>query len=245
MNVFSRTGALVGIAAVALAVAGCGGDTSMSDMSMTTSTSAASTSSAASSSSAVSTSSSVATAPAAPATQTGVEVSAEHNNADVMFAQMMIEHHRGAIEMAQLAPDRAASQEVKDLAAKIEAAQAPEIELMTSWLEAWDTAMMSMGTGGMDMGTGGMDMGTGGMDMGGGMAGMMTPEQMIALEAASGAAFDTMFLELMIVHHQGALQMSETEIAQGSNPEALALAESIKTSQTSEIAEMQELLQGM
>ena len=188
------------------------------------------------------------------------QVSAEHNAADVSFAQQMIEHHRGAIEMAQLAPDRAASQEVKDLAGKIEAAQAPEIELMTGWLQAWDAAMstgggMGMGTtGGMDMGTisSGMNMGTtGGMDMStsssgmAGMPGMMTAEQMTALTAATGAEFDRMFLEMMVVHHQGAVEMADTEIAQGANPDALALAESIKTSQTAEIEEMQQLLQGM
>ena len=91
------------------------------------------------------------------------------------------------------------------------------------------------------------------MDMGGttsaaessamSMPGMMSGDQMQQLESASGAAFDKMFLELMIVHHQGAIEMAETEIADGSNPEAVALAQKIKSDQTAEIAEIQALLQ--
>ena len=180
---------------------------------------------------------------------------ATFNAADVAFAQMMIVHHQGAIQMADLAPSRAQNQDVLALAARIKAAQAPEIDQMTSWLTAWGAApsMMSgsatSGMGGMDMG--GMDMG--GMDMGGttsaaessamSMPGMMSGDQMQQLESASGAAFDKMFLELMIVHHQGAVEMAETEIADGSNPEAVALAQKIKSDQTAEIAEIQALLQ--
>lgn len=78
-----------------------------------------------------------------------------------------------------------------------------------------------------------------------GMPGMMTADQMGALTAASGAAFDKMFLEMMVMHHQGAVQMADTELAQGSNPDALQLANRIKTSQTAEIATMQQLLQAM
>jgi len=74
------------------------------------------------------------------------------------------------------------------------------------------------------------------------MPGMMSGTQMQQLTDATGADFDRLFLQLMIVHHQGAIEMSDTEIAQGSNPAALALAESIKTSQAAEIAEMQQLL---
>ena len=77
------------------------------------------------------------------------------------------------------------------------------------------------------------------------MPGMMSDAQMQELNAATGADFDRLFLQLMIVHHEGAIEMSDTEIAQGSNLAALALAESIKTSQTAEIAEMQQLLQTM
>jgi uncharacterized protein (DUF305 family) len=175
---------------------------------------------------------------------------ATFNDADVAFAQMMIVHHQGAIQMADLAPSRAQNQDVLALAARIKAAQAPEIDQMTSWLTAWGAAP-SMMSGSATSGMGGSA--HGGMDMGGttsaaessaaGMPGMMSGDQMQQLESASGAAFDKMFLELMIVHHQGAIEMAETEIADGSNPEAVALAQKIKSDQTAEIAEIQALLQ--
>lgn len=176
----------------------------------------------------------------------------QHNDADVTFAQMMIEHHRGAIEMADLAPSRAASDKVKQLAAKIKAAQAPEIEQMSGWLTAWGTgpAASSSAMGGMSGMSSSSAMGSmSGMAQGSStssaMPGMMSGEQMTQLTAATGAAFDKMFLQLMIAHHQGALEMSKTEKTSGQNPDAQALADSIISSQTAEIATMQELLKGM
>jgi uncharacterized protein (DUF305 family) len=178
--------------------------------------------------------------------------SVDHNAADLSFTQLMIVHHQGAVGMADLAPSRAANQQVKDLAIKIKAAQAPEIEQMTGWLTLWGAAMSTstsasttsddgMDHGGMSgMGKEG-EMSTGATGMA--MPGMMSDAQMQGLTAAAGADFDRLFMELMIVHHQGAIEMADTQIAEGSNPAALALAESIKTSQTAEIAEMQQLLQ--
>ena len=75
------------------------------------------------------------------------------------------------------------------------------------------------------------------------MPGMMNAAEMQQLTDASGTEFDRLFLQQMMVHHQGALEMADIEIAQGSNTAALALAESIKTSQTAEISEMQQMLQ--
>jgi uncharacterized protein (DUF305 family) len=187
--------------------------------------------------------------------------SADHNAADLSFAQQMIVHHQGAVEMADLAPSRAvemadlapsraASQQVKDLAARIKAAQAPEIEQMTGWLTLWGAAMSTATAVSTSDGTGGMDHGgmsgmgkSGEMSTGMAMPGMMSDAQMQQLTDATGAEFDRLFLQLMIMHHQGAIEMSDTELAQGSNPEAIALAGSIKTSQTAEITEMQQLLQ--
>ncbi|GGM18643.1 hypothetical protein GCM10011594_43410 [Nakamurella endophytica] len=181
-----------------------------------------------------------------------------HNNADVTFASMMIEHHKGAIAMADLAPSRADSDQVKQLAAKIKAAQAPEIDQMSDWLAAWapDTDMNGMpltktsaSPTSSDMGSmPGMDHGTGHGDTGGSassgaaMPGMMTEQQMQQLTAAKGAAFDKLFLQMMIAHHQGAIDMAKTEQADGANPSALKLANSIITSQTAEITTMQDLL---
>lgn len=154
-----------------------------------------------------------------------------HNDADVTFAQGMIPHHEQAVEMAQLAADRAESDEVLDLAARIEAAQAPEIEEMTAWLEDWDEEVPS-GSGMEDHS---------GMGAGSGM-GMMSAEDMEALMGASGDDFDRMFLEMMIVHHEGALEMAESQIVDGEFPDAIALAERIVDTQQAEIDEMNGIL---
>ncbi|GAB4082050.1 DUF305 domain-containing protein [Modestobacter muralis] len=155
---------------------------------------------------------------------------ADFNEADVAFAQGMIVHHQGALEMAQLAEGRAEEPRVLDLAGRIEAAQDPEIETMTGWLEDWGQPIAAEESGDM----GGMDMGDEDMDMGG--------MDMSGLEAASGAEFDRMWLEMMTEHHRGAVDMAESEIADGQNPDAIALAEQIVESQSAEIEEMETLL---
>jgi len=157
---------------------------------------------------------------------------ADHNDADVAFASGMIPHHESAITMAQMAQAQAADPRVKDLAARIEAAQTPEIETMSGWLADWGAAASSSAT----------DDSMGGMDHGGMDDGSMGEMDTGALAAMSGAEFDRMFLTMMIEHHRSAVQMAETEAADGQNTDAIALAESIRDSQTAEIAEMQQLL---
>lgn len=184
-----------------------------------------------------------------------MDTATPHDAADVLFAQQMIVHHQGAIEMAEYAVTRASSEAVKDLAATIKAAQAPEIEQMTGWLQAWGTAVTDLDETPKPTGSSAeMD---GMSDMGHGadgstesstdsesrpMPGMMSADDLTELAAATGGDFDKMFLQMMIVHHQGAIEMADTEIAEGSNTAALALAAAIKTSQTAEIAAMQQLL---
>ena len=180
--------------------------------------------------------------------------STDHNAVDVMFATMMIPHHEGAIEMSELALAQASTQPVKDLATRIKAAQGPEIEQMQGWLVAWNAAMpMTSGTADPDSGMGGHDMGSmGGTeetaasssadDFGMGQMMQMSDADMDALRAATGVEFDKLFLQQMIAHHQGAIEMAEVEIARGQNLATLALAESIKSGQTTEIAQMQQML---
>lgn len=158
--------------------------------------------------------------------------SAVHNSADTAFAQQMIEHHRGAIAMAELASTRAASADVMALATQIEAAQQPEIDTMSSWLQAWGEKVPEDMTG-----MSGMDHGAATQ-----MPGMMTDQQMADLRAANGTAFDRMFLQMMTEHHQGAVTMSQQEQAAGHNPDAIALAKKIIADQTAEITDMQALL---
>ncbi|MEV4090787.1 DUF305 domain-containing protein [Streptosporangium saharense] len=147
---------------------------------------------------------------------------AYHNDEDVMFAQMMIPHHRQAVEMAKLAEGRAGSQ-VKELAGKIEAAQEPEIRTMSGWLTAWGA--QASGEHGMP-----------------GMPGMMSDQDMEELRGLSGAAFDRAFLTLMVQHHEGAVAMAKREQAGGAYEPARRMAADIVTSQSAEIATMRRLL---
>ncbi|MEV8368310.1 DUF305 domain-containing protein [Microbacterium sp. NPDC064584] len=148
---------------------------------------------------------------------------ADVNNADMQFTMMMIPHHEQAVEMADmiLAKD-GIDERVLTLAEQIKAAQGPEIDLMESWLDEWGTPM-----GDMD-----------GMDHGG----MMSDTDMQALEDATGAEASRLFLEQMIVHHEGAIEMAQDEVDNGQNPDVVTLAENIIASQTTEIATMEDIL---
>ncbi|MFG3419845.1 DUF305 domain-containing protein [Micromonospora sp. NPDC049460] len=153
---------------------------------------------------------------------------ATFGDADAMFAQMMIPHHRQAVEMAELAATRAADPEVKRLAGEIKAAQAPEIATMSGWLSAWGRPVPSPGAE------------TPHMDHG--MPGMMSDADMEKLAAASGREFDRQFLTMMIAHHEGAVTMARDELARGVNAEAKALAQQIVTTQQAEIDTMEKIL---
>lgn len=149
------------------------------------------------------------------------ENSSGFSNSDIMFAQMMIPHHQQAVDMSTLAETHTTNPEILALAKQIKDAQAPEIKQMTSWIKD-SNASMHMGH-----------------DMG--MGGMLSEEQMIALENAQGAAFDKLYLEGMIGHHQGAIEMAQM-IIDSNNAEAKKLAENIVSSQTAEIAQMKKML---
>ena len=153
----------------------------------------------------------------------------QHNAADVAFAQGMIPHHRQAVEMADLAPSRAQSEQVKKLAEQIKKAQEPEIKTLTSWLTSWNEEVPAEDAMDHSM-------------HGNGMHGMMGTEEMDKLRKSSGKAFDTAFLEMMIKHHQGAVAMAETEQTDGAYQPAKDMADAIVTSQSAEITQMNKLL---
>ncbi len=146
-----------------------------------------------------------------------------HNDADVAFAQAMIPHHEQAIQMSDLALKQAASAKVKDLARRIKADQDAEITQMKGWLAQWGQPVTPEHGGGH----------------GGG--GMMSDAEMRQLEQARGTAFDRLFLQSMIRHHEGAVMMAQEEQQKGQFPEAKDLARRIADSQQAEIAEMKAL----
>lgn len=162
-------------------------------------------------------------APAASATP----AAGPHNDADVMFATMMIPHHQQAIEMSDmLLAKTGISPELTNLARQIKAAQGPEITQMSGWLAGWG-ANPSPSMMGMDH------------DMGGGM---MSQADMDALEKATGDEAARLFLTGMIEHHRGAITMAKQQLANGQNPEAKRLAQQIIDSQQAEIETMTTLL---
>ena len=146
------------------------------------------------------------------------------SGSDIMFAPMMIHHHQQAVDMSTLAETHTTNPELLALAKQIKDAQAPEIEQMTGWINNANASM--------DMGH----------DMG--MGGMLSDSDMAALAAANGPAFDKLYLEGMIGHHEGALHMAQMVI-DSNNAEAKTLGENIMKSQTAEIAQMKKMLAGM
>ncbi|AQT78156.1 DUF305 domain-containing protein [Mycolicibacterium litorale] len=161
-------------------------------------------------------------------TTTSVTVAA-HNADDVMFAQMMIPHHQQALELSALVPDRSSNPAVVDLAAKIAAEQQPEINTMKALLLQWDVDPNAAA----DHGGHGM-----------GMAGMVDDATMTRLDSLKGPDFDTLWLQSMIGHHQGAIEMAKAEVANGQSADMTTLAKSIITAQQAEIDQMKQMLGG-
>lgn len=170
-------------------------------------------------------------APAASASSS-MSMSDSHNQADLAFATGMIPHHGQAIDMADMAVKKATNSQVKQLGIQIKAAQDPEISTMSGWLKEWDAPVPSASMPGMDMG-------------GTSMNGMMSADEMKQLGATTGTAFDKLWVQMMIKHHQGAIAMAKTELASGQYPQAKALAQSISNSQAKEVTTMQSLLSAL
>ena len=147
---------------------------------------------------------------------------------DVEFVTAMVPHHAQALEMAELAPDRAKDRRVEVMAERIAAGQGPEIDVMQAWLEAHDLPKADPDAEHDDHGTAGM-------------AGMVTGEQMTQLLAADGEDFDRLFLTRMIAHHQGALAMAN-RLGQGTHPIVMDMAKDVSATQSVEITRMQEVL---
>jgi len=152
-----------------------------------------------------------------------------HNQADITFAQDMIPHHAQAIAMSRLAAQRAQSPQVKDLVARIQTAQQPEIDQMSSWLRSWNVPVPSTGS----------PMGSMDHDAAGAMPGMMTNDQMRQLKMAPADKFDQMFLRMMIAHHEGAITVARSELSNGQNTDARQLAQRIIDAQQREVTEME------
>lgn len=171
-----------------------------------------------------------------PATASSIPESAEYNQSDVDFATGMIQHHAQALAMVDLTLGRDLSSELAALAEEIQMAQGPEIETMVDWLTLWGQPVPETvrdhanahgdGHAGTDAHA----------------PGMMSAEEMAALEAATGPEFERLFLTMMIDHHQGAIEMAGAQMEEGEYADAVALAGQIVEAQTAEIDVMNRLL---
>ena len=163
-------------------------------------------------------------APSAGATSPS---SVAKNPADIMFVVMMIPHHEQAVEMSDLLLAKSGvDADVRKLAEQIKGAQQPEIDQMKEWLADW----------GVD------DSHMGGMDHSGHMGGMLSKEQLEKLREANGPTGQKLYLEGMVEHHQGAIDMANNVLGAGQDPDVKKLAEAIVVSQQAEIVEMTKML---
>ena len=158
------------------------------------------------------------------------------NDADVTFATDMIQHHAQALSMVDLTLGRELSPQVADLAEQIRAAQAPEIETLVGRLRDWDQPVPETSRDHANAHDGAHG------EMGADMPGMMSAEQMRELEEAPDEEFESLWLTMMIEHHQGAVEMAEQVLDEGRHPATAALAEEIIETQRAEIETMERLL---
>lgn len=166
----------------------------------------------------------------------------EHNDADVAFASEMLQHHAQALSMVDLTVERRLDPEVTEMAEQIRAAQGPEIETFTDWLTEWDEEIPETMRDHAHAGHGESSVGDSMEGMDASMPGMMSAEDMTALEDAPDEDFQTMWLEMMVEHHTGAVEMASDYAKRGRFEPALALATDIMAAQTAEIETMRELL---
>ena len=149
------------------------------------------------------------------------DASSAYTDDELMFASMMIPHHSQAVTMSELALANSTNPEITSLATAIRDAQAPEIKQMQSWLDQSDYSGTHAGH----------------MDMGG----MLSDEELAELSTAKGSSFDRLFLEGMIAHHEGAIDMLSM-IKNSTNSEVKKLYADILTGQSAEIKTMKALL---
>lgn len=141
---------------------------------------------------------------------------------EIMFLQMMIPHHEQAVTISAMAESQTQNAAILDIAKRISEAQQPEIDQMKKLLT--DAGLPTL------------------MDHDMGMNGMIPQSELDKLVQVQDAAFDKLFLAAMILHHEGAVKMTSS-VLDSSNPDIKQLADNIIKIQTSEIAEMKELLE--
>ncbi|WP_127792375.1 DUF305 domain-containing protein [Agromyces sp. LHK192] len=171
--------------------------------------------------------------------------------ADAGFARDMQVHHLQGVELAMLVRDRSEADDIRHLSYDIATSQAQQAGQMYGWLEEWGlsqagsepsmTWMTRPAKDGSAHDHSDAAGGPGAHAPGEPMPGLATPEQVARLEAATGVEAERIFLELMIAHHRGAVEMAEAALDRADAPVVLSLARAIVGSQSAEI----DLMEGM
>jgi uncharacterized protein (DUF305 family) len=151
-------------------------------------------------------------------------VSAEHNDADVMFLQMMITHHTQGLVMVRVAEKEVTRPEVKDLVTAINLTQSDEVKAMTDWLARWNKPAMAALDAGAHAGHGGMP--------------ATSPDVIADLAVTKGAMFESKFLTLFTGHQGAAVEMAQRELKEGASKPVRELADRIVKSRTGQIQQM-------
>ena len=171
-----------------------------------------------------------------------------NTSAEAGFARDMQTHHNQAVQMSLLIYEETTDEDIRTLSYDIAASQSQQAGQMYGWLSTWElppaapepsmTWMTRPALDGVDHEHGGDMEHTPGEPM----PGLATAEQIDELEAATGAEADRIFLELMIAHHQGGVEMAQAVLDRSEEPVVVSLATGVLTVQEGEIAYMRELL---
>ena len=153
---------------------------------------------------------------------------ASHNRADIAFAANMIPHHQQAVDLSAPVPSHTGNAELVKLASGVGGAQQSEIKKLKGFLVQWSTQSDADTRGPADTA----------------MTGMVDQATMAKLGSLQGADYDKLWLQSMISHHQGAIDMANTEITNGRNSDAIAMAKQMVSTQQGEIDQMKKMLGG-
>ncbi|UPT23132.1 DUF305 domain-containing protein [Thermobifida alba] len=162
------------------------------------------------------------------------------SSADAGFLRDMSAHHAQAVEMALIIYDKTEEPMLKTVAYDMAVTQQGQIGRMDGWLAAWDLPMR--GSQPPMTWMAGHDHGGGGGEVPDRMPGLATEEQMEALRAASGVEAEILFLELMIEHHRGGVDMAEAAVELAAEEKVVSLAQGMIDAQESEIDLMNDML---
>ena len=159
------------------------------------------------------------------------------DSVDAGFSRDMATHHLQGVEMANLALERTTDPQIKSLAFDISATQTNQVGRMQGWLTLWGLPF----SGGEQMAwmSGSAHAH---MDMAGLMPGMATEQELTELQSLRGTDFDVRFLQLMIRHHQGGLEMAQYGARHAQLAPVRSLARSIAETQTAETTTMAAML---